>query len=195
MPKREDDFWANQKEGLRYCSKHKRYYRADIGCQLCWMEEHQGKSSPKLRQCPVCQEMSLLQTGDNLFECLNVKCPKYQKRQSIEPPAEQKADTIGSPSTKPSSASFEDRKHVSDEESMNLAAEYGRRIPPQAKELGADVRLSNSSESKTHETRQSGHGKNIKHSMRGGEGLPKWIIALLFVFALSSVGTGISLYA
>jgi len=23
MPKEEDDFWANQKEGLRYCSKHK----------------------------------------------------------------------------------------------------------------------------------------------------------------------------
>jgi len=35
MPKREDDYWANQKEGLRYCNKHKRYYKEDIGCQLC----------------------------------------------------------------------------------------------------------------------------------------------------------------
>lgn len=96
MPKREDDFWANQKEGLRYCSKHKRYYRVDVGCQLCRMEDHQGKPSSKLQQCPTCQEISLFQTGDNLFECLNIRCPKYQKPQRIQPHKERKSDMIES---------------------------------------------------------------------------------------------------
>lgn len=179
MPKREDDFWASQKEGLRYCSKHKRYYRADVGCQICWLEQHQGKPSPKLRQCPICEEMSLFQTGDNLFECLNVKCSKYQKKQSIGPHIEQKADVVGSPSTISSSGGFEDREHVSDEESMRLSAEYGKKISLHAKEP-----RSNRTDKK----------EINKLNNRGGSDLPKWIIALLFVFALSIIGTGISLY-
>jgi len=186
MPKREDDFWASQKEGLRYCSKHKRYYRADIGCQLCWMEEHPGKPSPKLRQCPICQQMSLFQTGENLFECLNIRCLKYQKTQSIQPHIRQETDVVGSPLASSSLSGSEGGEHVSDEESMKLSAEYCRKISLKAKELGADVRSSD---------RQSGHGKNTKYDMRGGGGLPKWIIALLFVFALSTIGVGISLYA
>ena len=174
MPKREDDFWASQKEGLRYCSKHQRYYRADVVCQLCWMEEPRGKTSPKLRECPVCHETSLFQTGDNLFECLNLKCPKYQKSQSLGPYVEQKPDVTESQAAHPGIASS-DRDHVSDEESMRISADYGRKISRQAKEPGTSRR------------------KNIK-TVRGGRGLPKWVIALLFVFALSIVGTGISLY-
>ncbi|POZ58436.1 hypothetical protein C1O63_1483 [Dehalococcoides mccartyi] len=193
MPKREDDFWASQKEDLRYCSKHKRYYRADVGCQLCWMEEHQGKPSPKLRECPVCHEMSLFQTGDNLFECLNLKCSKYQKRQSIEPHAEQKTNVIESHAAHPGATSS-DREHVSDEESMRLSAEYGRKISVQAKELESNARPSSSKSSQTDEAGKSGRRKNIK-PVKGGGGLPKWTIALLFIFAISIVGTGISLYA
>ncbi len=198
MPKREDDFWASQKEGLRYCSKHKRYYRADIGCQLCWMEEHPGKPSPKLRQCPICQKISLFQTGENLFECLNIKCPKFQKKQSIQPHIKQEADVVGSPSATPNSSGFEDRKHVSDEESMKLSAEYAGETYLQVKEVGSDrtAQSSNRSKSiKTDETRQSGHKKEIdKPSKRSGGELPKWMIALLFVIALSIVGIGVSLF-
>ena len=193
MPKREDDFWASQKEDLRYCSKHKRYYRAEVGCQICWMEEHQGRTSPKLRECPICHEMSLFQTGDNLFECLNLKCPKYQKRQSIELNTEQKTNLTERHAAQPSAASH-DREHVSDEESMRQSAEYSRKISLQAKELGADIRSSNNKSVRTDEAAQSSRRKNIK-PVRGGVGLPKWTIALLFVLALSIVGTGISLYA
>lgn len=79
MPKREDDFWASQKEGLRYCVKHKRYYWADIGCQLCMFERlgtrRKGEDNPRLLKCPDCQEDSLFWNKDTaLYECLNVKC-------------------------------------------------------------------------------------------------------------------------
>lgn len=193
MPKREDDYWASQKEELRYCSKHKRYYRADVGCQLCWMEEHQERRSTKLRECPVCHEMSLFQTGDNLFECLNLKCSKYQKRQSIEPHKEQKTNVTGAQGAQPGAAS-PNSEPVSDEESMRMSSESGRKTSLQAKEPGTDVRSSSNKSIQTNEAGQSSRRKNIKPVISGA-GLPKWTIALLFVFALSIVGTGISLYA
>ena len=63
MPKREDERWAGHKEELRYCSEHKRYYRADVGCQLCGYEalrpEWGEAGSTKLKECPRCGEPSL----------------------------------------------------------------------------------------------------------------------------------------
>lgn len=94
MPKREDDFWASQKEGLRYCTKHKRYYRADIGCQLCGYEQSRlkGKENdmPSLQECPKCKRKSLFWNEySKLYECLNQKCKcKFNEtslRDSIEP--------------------------------------------------------------------------------------------------------------
>ena len=79
MPKREDDFWASQKEGLKYCARHKRYYREDVGCQLCYYENSRAagteKEIPKLQECPRCHEHSLFYNDrDGIYECLNRKC-------------------------------------------------------------------------------------------------------------------------
>jgi len=90
MPKREDDFWASQKEGLRYCSKHKRYYWEDLGCQLCWLEESSfdrevKDNPPKLGICPNCHKLSLfLNNSTNLYECLNTKCKRRFTRDELQ---------------------------------------------------------------------------------------------------------------
>lgn len=83
MPKREDESWAGQKERLRYCAVHKRYYRADIGCQLCWEQHLRAKRrpeqplAPKLEKCPSCKRVSLCwNPWLLLYECLNVNCRK-----------------------------------------------------------------------------------------------------------------------
>ena len=39
MPKRQDDFWASKRDKLRYCSKHRRYYKAKEGCRSCTAEK------------------------------------------------------------------------------------------------------------------------------------------------------------
>lgn len=85
MPKREDEFWINDKEGLRYCEKHKRYYRADVGCQLCWLEssgaDHKTKDAPALKKCPKCNQESIFwNPKDNLYECLNLSCKRKYNR-------------------------------------------------------------------------------------------------------------------
>lgn len=79
MPNREDEFWANQKEGLRYCYKHKRYYRADFGCQLCLLEQPKEdlntSETPELLDCPKCTQRSLFwNVYTQTYECLNIKC-------------------------------------------------------------------------------------------------------------------------
>ncbi len=79
MPKREDEYWASRKEGLSYCMKHKRYYRSDIGCQLCQLEEKKearnGKEDIRLERCPDCLEPSLFwNDGSQLYECMNLSC-------------------------------------------------------------------------------------------------------------------------
>jgi hypothetical protein len=81
MPKREDEYWAGQKDNLKYCYKHKRYYRADLNCQLCQLEEFAGREQPsetvQLKKCPNCKRMSLFWNKySNLFECLNTKCKR-----------------------------------------------------------------------------------------------------------------------
>lgn len=81
MPKREDDFWANQREGLRYCYKHKRYYRADFGCQLCLLEQPKEDlntgETPELLDCPKCTHRSLFwNVYTQTYECLNIKCKR-----------------------------------------------------------------------------------------------------------------------
>jgi len=77
MPKREDEFWAGQKEGLRYCSRHKRYYKVEAGCQLCQFEKwgrEQKKRAP-LQKCPDCQRNSLCwDKKGKLYVCLNPEC-------------------------------------------------------------------------------------------------------------------------
>jgi len=56
MPKTEDDYWASEKEGLKYCAGHERYYGEDVGCQLCYYESSEaggsGKGIPRVQECP-----------------------------------------------------------------------------------------------------------------------------------------------
>jgi len=81
MPKREDEYWAAEKSDLRYCFKHKRYYRADFGCQLCVIEKLQPIQSidakSRLMKCPKCGKITLFwNEKDGTFECLNLKCKR-----------------------------------------------------------------------------------------------------------------------
>jgi len=81
MPKREDEYWAAEKSDLRYCFKHKRYYRADFGCQLCVIEEFQPIQSTndrsRLMKCPKCSKITLFwNEKEGTFECLNLKCKR-----------------------------------------------------------------------------------------------------------------------
>jgi ribosomal protein L37AE/L43A len=45
MSKREDEYWTNEKSGLLYCAKHNRYYQADFGCQLCFLDKNKNERS------------------------------------------------------------------------------------------------------------------------------------------------------
>jgi ribosomal protein S27AE len=79
MPNREDEYWVNQKENLRYCSVHKRFYDINFGCQLCQLQSNphivSNKVSIKLEECPRCKELSLdLNEKTQLYECLNLRC-------------------------------------------------------------------------------------------------------------------------
>lgn len=82
MPKREDAYWARE-DGLKYCATHNRYYRADIGCQLCW-EEHvraerlaEQTPAPNLEKCLGCGRASLSwNSWLMLYECMNLDCRK-----------------------------------------------------------------------------------------------------------------------
>jgi len=77
LPKREDEYYPSRKEGLKYCPKHKRHYRADIGCQLCGYEmtgEQKG-DRPQLERCSACGQVSLfLDWTVNQQTCLNPAC-------------------------------------------------------------------------------------------------------------------------
>jgi len=89
MPKREDDFWASQQEGLRYCVKHKHYYREDVGCQLCQLEQwgatRKGKEDSRLERCPDCREFSLFWNSNTQFyECINLKCKHNFNKNELE---------------------------------------------------------------------------------------------------------------
>jgi hypothetical protein len=79
MPNREDEFWVNQKEDLRYCSVHKRYYDINVGCQLCQLQCNpriaNNNLSTKLEECPRCKELSLdWNEKTQRYECLNLRC-------------------------------------------------------------------------------------------------------------------------
>lgn len=85
MPKREDEFYASEKLDLRYCSIHKRYYKVNIGCQICGYEYLSDISKSKgnkdadlqyeIQNCPACGEVSLyLNNDNNIYECLNINC-------------------------------------------------------------------------------------------------------------------------
>lgn len=79
MAKREDEYWASQKQDLRYCSKHKRYYKADIGCQLCYLDrvdlEKKVSGTSRLQKCPNCAQKSLFWNRRyKRYECLDAKC-------------------------------------------------------------------------------------------------------------------------
>lgn len=67
MPKREDERYLSEKQGLRYCSAHAKYYQNDKGCPFC--------QSDKLLYCPWCGKKSWLwNKHDSTFECLNSEC-------------------------------------------------------------------------------------------------------------------------
>jgi hypothetical protein len=79
MPSREDEYWASEKEeDLRYCSKHKRFYKFELGCQLCYLETsgtNDKRVSTPLEICPSCGQISLFwDTNVGEFECVNLKC-------------------------------------------------------------------------------------------------------------------------
>jgi len=85
MPKREDERWAAEKEGMRYCTQHKQYYIADTGCPVCvqeqlalrqsFMERQLRGEIQELGQCPVCQKKSLIWSNETKRpECLNPAC-------------------------------------------------------------------------------------------------------------------------
>jgi len=78
---------------LSYCSKHKRYYKPDIGCQLCWLEKQSQNPARNLTRCPTCEQKSLFQVNKNQFECLNYKCPDYRQLKIVPPIAEKETET------------------------------------------------------------------------------------------------------
>ncbi|MBT9161229.1 MAG: hypothetical protein AAGB97_04530 [Dehalococcoidia bacterium] len=88
MPRREDEYWASSKGNLRYYYKHKRYYRADIGCQLCSYERFvttREKREPKLLECRDCHQRSLFWNERfGFYECLNVACRRAFAKDEIE---------------------------------------------------------------------------------------------------------------
>lgn len=86
MSDREKERWLNQQEPLRYCVIHKRYYDVNVGCQLCWLENHKNAESPPLEKCPKCNETSLFHnTVANTYECVNMKCMhKFTKKELDE---------------------------------------------------------------------------------------------------------------
>lgn len=80
MPKRDEEYWRNQ-GSVRYCSKHRRWYSADVGCQLCGyealngQENSQNQHGAKLQKCPSCREKTLYWNSKfGFYECLNKKC-------------------------------------------------------------------------------------------------------------------------
>lgn len=87
MPKREDEFWKSE-DTLAYCRVHKRYYRKELGCQLCYLEKQ--KSETKTRddvtviECPNCHRVSLWwNKHSELYECLDSDC-KLQYTQDLQ---------------------------------------------------------------------------------------------------------------
>ena len=99
MPSREDEYWASQKErNLKYCYKHKRYYKADIGCQICFLEKLSTKDEIitnreeiALIKCPRCLEMSLFWTEQrNIYECMNIRCQWIFTKEELEVEIKQK---------------------------------------------------------------------------------------------------------
>lgn len=79
MPKREDEFWAGLKNGLRWCVLHRCRYRADLGCQKCTEERLAVKPaepiSVKLLKCPSCGLTSLAwYEAHERYECGNRHC-------------------------------------------------------------------------------------------------------------------------
>ena len=89
MPKREDEFWAGQKESLRYCSEHKRYYDERVGCQLCHIDHLSLKvaatEAPQLKQCPQCRRRSLFWNEYAVrFECLKPTCKKTYSKEEYD---------------------------------------------------------------------------------------------------------------
>jgi hypothetical protein len=92
VPKRTDEWWQS-KDGLGYCVKHKRYYLAEIGCQLCGYD-NQGKQRsedlalkvdvPKLFKCIACENVSLLfDEKTSRYQCMNKKCLEVYTQEEI----------------------------------------------------------------------------------------------------------------
>ena len=89
MPNREDEFWVNQKEDLRYCYIHKRYYDINFGCQLCQLQNYplilSKNVSIKLEECPRCKELSLYWNEKTQhYECLNLRCEFIFSNHEVE---------------------------------------------------------------------------------------------------------------
>lgn len=85
MADREDEFWAGQKEPLRYCLEHKHYYLVTSGCQFCGyayvaskqpkVAESNNSEIPHLIKCKACSKESLYWNKKLLaYECLNISC-------------------------------------------------------------------------------------------------------------------------
>jgi len=88
MPSRADEYWASEKEDLRYCYKHKRYYRLDFGCQSCILENIEQKFPVKvtveLVECPVCGKKSLGWFDLlNQYECMSPSCKRAFSKETL----------------------------------------------------------------------------------------------------------------
>ena len=85
MPKRSDERSINEREGMRYCRRHERYYHAEYGCQKCLLDNLERRAAAKnvvLFECPACEEAALWwNEKEQHYECLEcgqlfVKEPK-----------------------------------------------------------------------------------------------------------------------
>jgi hypothetical protein len=89
MPDRAEEYWASQKENdLRYCAKHKRYYKSDFYCQLCGLETIErslpGETKVEISACPSCKKASLAWFAAlDHFECMNPKCKRVFTKQKF----------------------------------------------------------------------------------------------------------------
>jgi hypothetical protein len=125
MPSREDENWTSIGSDLRYCYRHQRYFRAEFGCQLCYLERIGPRVSKgeqqNLLECPSCNQASLFKNNKTeVYECLNTRCKSsYTEEQLVSAVLKEWPDDVRSPEE-----SKRDREHMPSASRVPALVEY-----------------------------------------------------------------------